>query len=373
MPYTPGIPLQALMERLEQLGVSEDPAAYERFARDVEKAVREKQALTGRNASSVLASSLTENQVFQYIELENERREFFDEVTYDVPRYNLRTVQNMVPFDLKFPVTDRLLDNLGMCSKTFDRRSEQYTRTAISLVLMEVVSMIHKYRRTGPVPSGISGPTPANPDTLQPPDQTHRPVTPEGIPQTFPRKPLKIFSEYTANYKLQYDGSAHNIGGRFDLAVGYDEEGSGSTPLSALLFVMVLKNNQESLDKAFPQLLAYMAMTYRTRQAKLKRNHNVYGLVTNWLNWQFAMIENNILHKSNALVLTKDFPLIMQFLGRTLLASALQTPTSSPFMLTNSDRQVSGSVSDGLQHIDKFRRSVLEDLFEFEVVDVSMD
>jgi hypothetical protein len=42
MPYTPGIPLQALMQRLEQLKDSKDPAAYERFAQDVEKAVREK-------------------------------------------------------------------------------------------------------------------------------------------------------------------------------------------------------------------------------------------------------------------------------------------------------------------------------------------
>jgi hypothetical protein len=58
--------------------------------------------------SSVPASSLTENQVFQYFELENERRQLLGEVTYDVPRYNLRTVQNMIPFDLEFPVDARL-------------------------------------------------------------------------------------------------------------------------------------------------------------------------------------------------------------------------------------------------------------------------
>ncbi|KAI9764372.1 MAG: mitochondrial ribosomal small subunit component [Geoglossum simile] len=373
MPSTPNIPLRALRERLEQLKDSKDPVAYEVFVQELKGIVEEKEALASLSAPSEPAAGLTENQVFQYFKLENERRETFNVVAYDIPRYTLRAIQNMVPFDLEFPVTARLHDNLTICNKTFNTRSEQFTRTAVTLVLMEVVHTIHQYQGIGHdnISIGPGKSTPASPDTLQPPDQAYRPVTPEGIPQTFPRKPLKIFSEYTANYKLQYNGSAQYIGGCFDLAVGYDGDSGGTTPLSALLFVTELKNTQESLDKAFPQLLAYMAMTYRTRQDQLKRNHNVYGLITNWVTWQFAMIENNILHKSNVLFLGKDLPLIMQFLGRTLLASALQTPTSSPLIFTSSGCERSGGADDGLQHIGKFR-SVLEVLFEYEIIDVSM-
>ena len=71
-------------------------------------------------------------------------------------------------------------------------------------------------------------------------------------------------------------------------------------------------------------------MTYCARRDQLKQNHNVYGLVTDWESWQFAVIENSILHKSKVLFLAKGLPLIMQFLGRTLLVSALRIPTSSP-------------------------------------------
>ncbi|KAI9773781.1 MAG: hypothetical protein M1840_006006 [Geoglossum simile] len=267
----------------------------------------------------------------------------------------------MVPFDLEFPVTTRLHDNLMICNKTFNTRSEQFTQTAVTLVLMEVVHTIHQYQGIGHdnISIGPGKSTPASPDTLQPPNQAYHPVTPEGIPQTFPRKPLKIFSEYTANYKLQYDSSAHYIGGCFDLVVGYNGDSGGTTPLSVLLFMTELKNTQESLDKTFPQLLAYMAMIYRTCQDQLKWNHN------------FAMIENNIFHKSNVLFLGKDLPLIMQFLGRTLLASALQTPTSSPLIFTSSGCERLGGANDGLQHIGKFR-SMIEALFEYKIIDVSM-
>ncbi|KAI9761803.1 MAG: hypothetical protein M1840_001683 [Geoglossum simile] len=372
MPFTPGISLEALAERLEQTRGSKNPAAYETFVQELDKAVQEMQALKGGNVSSEPASRLTENEVFEYFKLENERREAYSVVKYDIPQYSIRAVQNMIPLDLEFSVSTRLDENLAICTKTFDTRSEQFTRTAISLILMEVVHIIHQYQENDLVRDDVSGPGGPTLSTLQPPNLMARPITPEGDPQAFPRKPLKNFSEYATTYKLQYDGSVRTIGGRFDLAVGYDGGNNEPTPLSALLFVAELKNTQKGLDEAFPQLLAYMAMTYRTRQRQLKRNHNVYGLITNWLSWQFVMIENNIVHKSNVLSVADNLPLIVQFLGRTLLASALQTSTSSPYVFRRSGGEASGNADGGL-HIGDFQQSVLGGLFEYEVVDVSMD
>ncbi|KAI9761600.1 MAG: hypothetical protein M1840_001759 [Geoglossum simile] len=357
MPSEDSTLLGALIERLDRLGGGGDPAALLNFVRDLDGMAREKAALADQNAvcdcpmqqskadtyqrkmqPSEPASGLTEDQVFRYFELENERRVYFGAaVVYDIPGYSLGSVQNMLPFSLEFPVTPRLYENLTIYGKTFDMQSEQFTCVAISLVLMEVVHMIHEYQGIDPErkdgSAGPARPAPAS-ATSQPP------VTPEGIPQTLPRKPLKIFSQHTAKYKVKRDDVTHNIGGRFDLAVGYDAEGGAPTPPFALLSVMVLKNARAAVDAAFPQLFAYMAMTYRTRKYRIKGNHNVYGVVTNWTKWQFAMIENGILHKS-------------------------RTPSSSPLVFSNSDQQERGGSASDTQRKSAFRENVLEDLFEF--------
>ncbi|KAI9786812.1 MAG: hypothetical protein M1839_005043 [Geoglossum umbratile] len=124
MPFTPGISLEALAEQLEQTRGSKNPAAYETFVQELDKAVQEMQALKGGNVSSEPASRLIENEVFEYFKLENERREAYSIVKYDIPQYSIRSVQNMIPLDLEFSVSTRLDENLAICTKTFDTRSE---------------------------------------------------------------------------------------------------------------------------------------------------------------------------------------------------------------------------------------------------------
>lgn len=195
--------------------------------------------------------------------------------------------------------------------KNFSRKSEATCRTAIDMILLEVLIVLKGE---------------GNLDTMA---------------NNMPRTPTLIsFSDVTAcgevGFKQLLETKKTTITGRIDYGIGRvlssDSDTASRKRFQSLVLVIEAKADGW-MAKALPQLLVYLASIRQSREARGRSDTSVYGVASDGFNWRFVMITDSGLIKLSQpfnTIIPENTKLVLECLAFMIETAASMSPNTIP-------------------------------------------
>ncbi|KAH0565847.1 hypothetical protein GP486_000770 [Trichoglossum hirsutum] len=305
----------------------------------------------------ITAGDIEEREVFNLFELSNTYSDLGLLRQYEIPEMKAKLPKSVKPL----PSTAK--DLLRNIAQTWPPCNVSNVRVFISMLIHFTIDQINNETMA-------SGPFDDSPDVdsfaSQSSHQLNRPRTPEQQePSTVLKVPvtLKAYTEVMVSFET-VDSNNENvtIRGFIDYGVSYARK---SPEALDTFFAIVEANAIGKLnDKAWTQLLCYMAIIQKRRKAEGKTNMAIFGCLTDGRSYQFTKISNKgKVSRSKIFSVVTQMDEIFGFFSQCLRAIIRSSPSTSP-----------SRPSDIRAEVALFEERVQPNcIFDFEEVDAPSD
>lgn len=145
-------------------------------------------------------------------------------------------------------------------------------------------------------------------------------------------KRLRIVPEASMDFSNTSDSMKKTISGRADWALGYMDD---KDKLHEMLVVLKAKTHG-NIGATLPQLLAYLACVQDVRSTANKTNKVVFGLATDFIQFQFAVLrQNRKVFLSRYLDWYEEKDIVVAFLDHILQDAIESSPHTTPTRFGN--------------------------------------
>ncbi|KAI9782076.1 MAG: hypothetical protein M1839_005422 [Geoglossum umbratile] len=305
----------------------------------------------------IAAGDIEKREVFDLFELSNTYSDLGMLRKYEIPEMKAKP-----PKSVKFlPSTAK--DLLRSIAQTWPPCNESNVRVFISMLIHFTIDQINNETET----SGPSdNPLDADSFLSQSSYQLNCPQTPEKQElSTVLRVPvtLKAYTEVMVSFEtVDSNNERVTIRGFIDYGVSYAQKIPEA--LDTFFAIVEAKPIGRLNDKAWTQLLCYMAIIQKRRKAEGKANIAIFGCLTDGESYQFSKISNKgKVSRSKIFSVVTQMDEIFGFFSQCLRAIIRSSPSTSP-----------SRPHDIREEVALFEERVQPNyVFEFEEIDAQSD